>query len=143
MTEIKQENRVHPTEVELADFLSKKLSVKEKAKVEDHIACCAECLEKTVSAYESVKIFKKGEANFMKKMNVYLVSTIIMFILSFIVPRFFLQFLAATLLLGIKWVVDSKSTKMLVMIYDAWKRGGAEETSRILSSIEKDPKNRL
>jgi hypothetical protein len=53
------------------------------------------------------------------------------------------QFLTATLLLGIKWVADAKSTKMLVMIYEAWKNGGEKEASRILSSLEKGPKNRL
>ena len=143
MTEIKQETKTHPTEAELADYLGKVLAGKDRQRVEDHIACCNECLENVVSAFDSVKTFKKRKANIMKKINIYLILSIIMFILSFVFPRFFLQFLTATLLLGIKWVADSKSTKMLVMIYEAWKRGGEKEASRILSSLDSKPKNRL
>ena len=79
----------------------------------------------------------------MKKINIYLILAIISFILSFVFQHYFVQFLTATLLLGIKWISDAKSTKMLVMIYEAWKKGGEKEASRILSSLDKDPKNRL
>jgi hypothetical protein len=79
----------------------------------------------------------------MKKINVYLILAIVSFILSFVFWDFFLQFLTATILLGIKWIADAKSTKMLVMIYEAWKKGGEKESSRILSILDKDPKNRL
>ncbi len=143
MTEIKEETKTHPKEAELADYLSKALSGKDRERIEDHIAQCDECLDSVVSAYESVKTFKKRKANIMKKMNIYLILAILAFILSFAMPRFFLQFLTATLLLGIKWVADSKSTKMLVMIYEAWKRGGEKEASRIISSLDRDPQSRL
>ncbi|MFA5255328.1 MAG: hypothetical protein WC419_01350, partial [Candidatus Omnitrophota bacterium] len=63
--------------------------------------------------------------------------------LSFVFQRFFLQFLTATLLLGVKWITDAKSTKMLIMIYEAWKKGGEKEASRILSVLDREPKNRL
>ena len=79
----------------------------------------------------------------MKKINPYLALAIVFFLFSFITPRFFIQSLVATLVFGIKWVADSRSAKMLVMIYDAWKNGGEKEASRILSSLGKDPKNRL
>lgn len=143
MTELKQEIKTHPAENELADYLSKALSRKDKERVEAHIAGCNECLEKAVSAYESVKSLKKRKVNIMKKINIYLILAIISFILSFTARQYFLQFLTATLLLGIKWVVDSKSTKMLIMIYDAWKAGGAEEASRIIKNIDIEHKNRL
>ena len=143
MTEMKIETKTHPAETELADYLSKTLSGEDKERVGSHIAGCNECLEKVVSAYESVKSFKNRKGNFMKKINVYLVLAIISFVLSFAAPRFFLQFLTATLLLGIKWVVDSKSTKMLVMIYEAWKSGGEKEASRILEALDSKHKNRL
>lgn len=87
--------------------------------------------------------FKKGKANIMKKINIYLVLAVMSFILSFVFPQYFLQFLTATLLLGIKWVADSKSTKMLVMIYEAWKKGGEKEASRILKSFDSNSKNRF
>jgi hypothetical protein len=49
----------------------------------------------------------------------------------------------ATLLLGIKWIVDAKSTKMLVMIYEAWKHGGEKEASRVLERVGQQDKVRF
>lgn len=149
MNDIKVATAAHPMETELSDYLGNLLTADNRKKVEDHIACCPECLESVVSAYESVKIFtnsgydKKGKENFMKKFNIYLILAIISFTFSFITPRYFIQFLVATLILGIKWIVDSKSAKMLVMIYEAWKKGGDKEASRILSSLDPNSKNRL
>ncbi|MDO8535937.1 MAG: hypothetical protein Q7S30_02885 [Candidatus Omnitrophota bacterium] len=143
MTNLKQEISAHPKESELADYLSDSLTGESKKMVEDHIACCNYCLDSVISAHESVKIFKKRKAGAMKKINIYLVLAIISFILSFIFQHYFAQFLTATLLLGTKWITDAKSTKMLVMIYEAWKKGGEKEASRILSSLNRDPKNRL
>ena len=143
MTDLKQETKTHPGEAELAGYLSDTLNDGERKRIGDHIACCNDCLDNAVSAYESVKKFKKGKAGVMKKINVYLILAVISFALSFVFQRFFLQFLTATILLGIKWVSDAKSTKMLVMIYEAWKKGGEKEASRILSTLDKDPKNRL
>ena len=143
MTDLKHETKAHPAENELARYLDNSLSQEEKRRIEDHVACCNDCLENTVSAYESVKAFKEGKAGLMKRINIYLVLAVISFILSFAVPQYFAQFLVATLLLGTKWIADAKSTKMLVMIYEAWKNGGEKEASRILRSLDKDPKNRF
>ncbi len=143
MADLKQEIKAHPEEAELADYLSNALTGEGRRRVEDHIACCNDCLDNMVSAYGSVKKFKKGKPKVMKKINVYLILAVISFIFSFVFQRYFVQFLTATLLLGIKWIADAKSTKMLVMIYEAWKKGGEKEASRILSSLDKDPKNRL
>jgi hypothetical protein len=78
----------------------------------------------------------------MKKINIYLVFAIMTFALSFLVPRYFAQFLVATLLLGVKWVADSKTTKMLVMIYEAWKDGREKDISRIFGPLEETRKTR-
>ena len=148
MTQI-ETMKVHPTEVELSDLLAGALSDKEAERLQDHIASCETCLEIVISAHESVKEFKKGalmrkgKAGIMKKINIYLIFAILSFGLSFITPRFFIQLLVATLLLGIKWIVDSKSTKMLVMIYEAWKKGGEKEASRILKTLDSESKNRF
>jgi hypothetical protein len=149
MTETKTEIGTHPTEVEFANYLGHLLTGKAAKKIEDHIARCPECLEILVSAYESVETFgkkrriKKGRGSFMKKINIYLILAVISFLLSFAVPQYFIQLLVATLLLGIKWIMDAKSTKMLVMIYDAWKKGEDKEVSRILRIFDKSAKNRL
>ena len=79
----------------------------------------------------------------MKKINLYLLFAIVCFALSFVTPRYFLQLLAATVVLGAKWIVDSKSMKMLVMIHEAWKKGGDKEASRIIEEMDSRPKNRI
>jgi hypothetical protein len=146
---LKPELNNHPTEADLASFLEGSLRTEEKNRLEDHIAACGECLEKIVSAYEAVRSIdkripkKRGNGNFMKKINIYLLLAVISFSLSFITPRCFLQLLVATLLLGTKWIVDAKSTKMLVMIYEAWKKGDEKEASRIMEAMEPARKSRF
>jgi len=120
----------------LADYLDNLLSRDGRARVEDHIASCDECLNKVICAYESVKSFNKRKAKPMGRINIYLILAIISFALSFIVPRFFLQLLVATLLLGTKWITDSRTTKMLVMIHEAWKRGGEREASEVIKRFD-------
>lgn len=77
----------------------------------------------------------------MKKINLYLVLACAAFLLSFITPRYFIQSLVATLILGIKWVVDSKTTRMLIMIQEAWKKGGERDVSRIMHTLDTDRSN--
>lgn len=142
MTDTKLHVKTHPTDIRLADFLDDALSPDERHKVEEHIASCGECLKKIVSAHESVELFNKNsgtknrKVNFMKKINWYLVLAIVSFVLSFVFARYFIQLLVATLLLGTKWIVDAKTTKMLVTIYEAWKTGGGKEASRILEKMD-------
>jgi len=148
MTEVKIKRQIHPGDTALAAFLDNSMSKTERQRCEEHLVSCAECRVKIVSAYESVKSFKnektsKRKATIMKKINIYLVLTIIAFALSFLTPRYFLQLLVATLLLGTKWIVDAKSTKMLIMIYEAWKNGGEKEASRILETLEPLNKKRF
>jgi hypothetical protein len=131
----------HPAEAELADFLSGGLSAADRERLERHISSCPDCLNSIVSSYEAVEIFRRktrskpGKDNIMKKINIYLVLALLSFALSFAFQQHFLQLLVATLILGIKWVVDSKTTKMLIMIQEAWKAGGEKETSRLLQSL--------
>jgi hypothetical protein len=143
MTHVKTDARIHPTEAELADYLGHSLTGAEKERLEEHIAACGECLDRIVSAHESVEEFRKkggpseGKGGLMKRINVYLLLAITSFVLSFAMPRYFLQFLVATLLLGIKCIVDAKSTRMLIMIHEAWRKGGEKEASRILNTLKR------
>lgn len=146
MTGLKIENKLHPSDADLADLISGAMPLEKRRIVEEHVASCEYCLSAVASAYESVRSSgiktKFGKGNIMKKMNIYLILCITSFVLSFAVPRYFIQFLVATLLLGIKWIIDAKSTKMLVMIYEAWKHGGEKEASRILESMDSSSKNK-
>lgn len=143
MTGTKTIKKQHLEERDISDYLDKLLDAESRKTVELHAAQCPDCLTAIVSAYESVKLFKKRKDNTVKKLNMYLVLAIVSFLLSFAIPQYFAQFLVATVLLGIKWISDSRSTNMLVAIYDAWKHGGEKETSRILNTLDKSVKNRL
>jgi hypothetical protein len=141
--------KTHPTENDIADYLARSLTAAGIKEIEEHMAGCDECLAAMVSAYESAG--KPGNKNsfwrklmeIVKKLNIYLILAILSFALSFITPRHFIQLLVATLLLGIKWIVDAKSTKMLVMIYEAWKHGGEKGASQVLNRIGQHEKVRF
>lgn len=149
MTDLNVFQKAHPEEAELADFMAGGLSKKDRSRVEEHLGSCRECMDAMVAAKESVDHFNKErrlknrKGSIVKKINIYLLLAIVSFSLSFITPRYFIQLLVATLLLGIKWVVDSKTTKMLVMIHEAWKQDGDKGASRVLKTLERDHSNRL
>jgi hypothetical protein len=131
--------KYHPQDEDLASLLAGSLAGRRKKTAETHLASCDECLGKTVIAYESVAEFRgkppHRKDGFMRRFNIYLVLAVTAFALSFIMPQYFLQMLVATLLLGLKWVVDSKTTKMLIMIHEAWKSGGGKEAGRIMDTL--------
>ncbi len=133
----------HPADVVLADYLDKRLSSRDKEEVERHVASCDECLIKMASTYESVESFNKRKTKPMKKINYYLILAIITFTLSFVLPRYFLQSLVATLLLGVKWITDSKTTKMLIMIHEAWKNEGPQGASEVIKRFDSNIKTRI
>ena len=146
--QIYTDNHIHMEDEVLAGYLSGSLDPEERERIEAHAAGCAECLGKIVSAHESVSEFSrtrtaKERLKSMKKINPYLVLAILSFILSFIFRHFFIQFLVATLLLGAKWIIDSKTTRLLVTIYEAWKHGGEKEASRVLKELNPTGKKRF
>ena len=143
MTGMKNIAAAHPTERELSDYLDHVATGEAKKRVEEHVASCSECLTVMVSAYDSVKSFKKRKDDPMKKLSIYLILAILSFLLSFAVPQYFAQFLVAAALLGIKWISDAKTTRMLVMIYDAWKNGSKEDVSRVINTLDAGQKTRF
>lgn len=104
--------------------------------VESHLAKCYHCLDVMISIHSGIKDSYYKRRWVLKKEVLFLIMAVICFLSSFIFSRFFLQFLTATIILGIKWIVDSKSSRMLIMIYEAWKRGGESEAGRILKNID-------
>ncbi|MFH1593680.1 MAG: zf-HC2 domain-containing protein [Candidatus Omnitrophota bacterium] len=132
------------SEVDLNDYLSGALSPERRPAIEDHLKDCNACLEKTVFAYETVaelnKTGSKGVKTVSKskwKNNLWLFGAIIAFALSFFVPRYFVQLLVATILMGTKWIFDSVNARILIMIYDAWQHGGEKEASKVLKNLNK------
>lgn len=129
-----------PALEELCDYVKGSLTQKMREEIESHLACCYHCLDIVVSIHDGATFYnkscKKRKGFTMKKEFLFLIMAVLCFLASFVFSRFFLQFLTATIILGIKWIVDSKTNKMLILIYDAWKRGGEREAGRILKELE-------
>ena len=130
------------SDVELNDYLNGALADARKTGLEKHLADCDVCLRKLAFAYRTVGEFRRERKKGVKRMksnwknSLWLFACIITFALSFLVPRYFVQLLIATILLGAKWIFDSVNARILIMIYDAWKKGGQEESSKILQNLD-------
>lgn len=70
------------------------------------------------------------------KKNKWLIASITAFVLSFAFPLVFLQFLLAAGILGGKWIFDSENAKTLIMIYNAWKKGGEKEAGEMIEALK-------
>lgn len=141
MTQETIKTKYCPEEHLLNAYLTDGLKDTERETVEKHIASCPYCIYRIAEAYEVLgqrqpQKLLEDFMNLIKKTNIWLVSCVFMFIMSFIFPRYFMQFLIGTLLCGTKWIVDSKNTKMLIMIYEAWKHGGGKEAERIIETLD-------
>lgn len=140
MQEVKLERTAKcPDEATLSAYLSGALEGSKSQGIEEHVAACHFCLENIRAAYLGDKLYKEGKLpdstreliNKAKgiaklkthskrlKNNLWLLVTILAFGLSFMFPRYFVQFLVAALILGLKWVSESESVRMLIMALDS------------------------
>lgn len=136
-----------PDDAKLAEYISNGIiSGSERENIAAHITECETCFEKVASALSVMRDANKdralsvskpclrrilsmprkypnksGKRTFLKR-NAGLFAGTVFFILSFIFKAYFLQFLAAAVILGLKWVMDTGSTRALIMIYETWKR---------------------
>ena len=135
-------NRICPTEELLSKYLGGNISPESKKSVEKHLCGCAECRTLVAEAYDIVKKTDVSEVwtsiiSWIRK-NIWLIGATAALFMSFLIPGYFLQFLAVCLLMGAKWMIDSKTTKMLIMIHDVWKHGDRNKAEKILSQIDKE-----
>lgn len=115
--------RICPDELELSAYYCGKLSVEERLGIEAHLVKCDACRRLVAETHQILKSrsrfdILKHTAELFKK-NIWLWGAIAALALSFIMPKHFLQFLAIGLLMGLKWIIDSKTTKMLITVYNA------------------------
>ncbi|NQT90305.1 MAG: hypothetical protein HQ558_03530 [Candidatus Omnitrophica bacterium] len=123
-----------------------------------HITECESCFQTAASAISAITSFDKNEERpardqairkaktmprlyprhahkvrkgYLKK-NIYLFVATAFFIMSFISKGYFMQFLVAASIFGLKWTMDTGGSKALITIYDVWqhKRGKDRDTSR-------------
>ena len=107
-----------PSEEHLSLYMENRLSKDERGQIESHLADCPYCLDLVVVAKKAVDAAEKGfnlKSILLKQK--WLILGLVSLVLSFVFSRYFLQFLVATLILGIKWAVGSDGAKNLVMIF--------------------------
>ena len=71
------------------------------------------------------------------KRNSWLILSLSSLIASFFISRYFFQFLILAILFGFKWIFNRESTRVLIMIYNAWKKHD-KDTDKELERIFKE-----
>ena len=126
----------------LLDYLGHRLDGQECKDAEEHLSQCNFCLSQLNLAFEAKKsnignigekvpsrlvnkakallkndknTIRKGGVSRMKK-NLFLTGAIIFFIISFILPKYFMQCLVVTLVLGIRWSFESENGRTFIKI---------------------------
>ncbi len=103
------------------DALLKKVRPKGAENLSAH---CPHC-QKSITPF-------KRPASEQKKLNLlWLAGGLALFSLSFLIPRYFIQWVALGALCVLKWIVDQKSTKTQIMIYKALKDENEEKTRHL------------
>ena len=71
----------------------------------------------------------------MKK-NLFLAGAIIFFIISFLLPKYFMQCLVVTLVLGMRWAFESENGRTFIMVLDSWRRHSHDEDDKISKRLK-------
>lgn len=143
----------------LLEYLQGDLNEERQQAVEYHLAACGFCLSQLNIASQAMskqknfepvpqKLIEKTKAalgisqdkgNKKRKKRLYFLGAVVFFILSFVIPRYFIQFLVATLILGIRWAFESEGGRTLIMVLDSWRRHSQDKDDEISRYL----KNRL
>ena len=149
----------------LLDYLKQRLSSQEREMIESHIASCGFCLSQINLMFEAQMVSKKRgltpvpqelidkakallktdknsggtkmAARRKIKKNFFLSAAIVFFILSFLIPRYFMQFLVGTLILGLAWVFESENCRTLIMVLDSWRKHSHDTDEKISQHLKK------
>ncbi len=122
-----------PVELELAKYLEGSLTSGKRQDMEKHLADCPYCLDLLVAAKSVLKQETQVRPSWFSRLKRqrWLILTAVSFSLSFVVRRFFLQFLFLALISGIKWALGSEGSRNLVMIFRSLSHRGAEEKEEV------------
>ena len=111
-----------PSEEALGEYVSGCLPTAEMPNMEKHLSECEKCRTLVSEARMLVRfpdIYEmRAKATIIFKKNFWLAASIIFLLISFIFSGYFFQFLAASLLSGSKWIVDSINSKTVIMIHE-------------------------
>ncbi|MFA4991941.1 MAG: zf-HC2 domain-containing protein [Candidatus Omnitrophota bacterium] len=106
------------SEKELSSYLDKKISGAERRKIEEHVAGCNACLDMLLVARDAERREKTEKTKRRGRGETkWLLGALILFLCSFVVKRYFLQFLAASAVLGFKWAMEGEGARRAIMIF--------------------------
>ncbi len=164
-----EKTRECPNEEALLNYVTNSLGQQKRKNLESHLAGCGSCLNQINLASEALRgkkqkslkpvpkeIIDKTRAHLgisktkikpiNKKKNLktklYLTGTIIFFVLSFLVPQYFIQFLIGALILGIRWSFESKGGQTLIMVLDSWRKHSHDKDEQISNRLKDHFKNK-
>lgn len=109
------------------------LDVSEALSSAEHAAVPAHVEDRARSCFHGTKQAAGRKHSFpIAGLHLWLVLSIACFGASFFIPRFFMQFLAAGVLFGVKWIVEHRARKTQIMIYRALedKESGVSQPNR-------------
>jgi hypothetical protein len=121
-----------PNEITLSAYLDERLPEEERRGIEKHVSACGSCLDFLLVAYEVRRennTLKGGLQNSWipafrlshRLKNIlkfkWFFGSFFFFILSFVFKHYFLQFLAVSVILGFKWVMEGEGARKAVMIF--------------------------
>jgi len=134
-------NRICPSDTVLAEYMSGVASPPDRAAVERHLAVCRECRillseAHAVVSRTDIREILAGVSAALHR-NRWALAAAVSLGCSFFFGKHFLQFLAAFLVSGGRWIAETKNRKMLIMINEAWKRGNAGKLDELLSSMKR------
>jgi|GEM_PF-625911 len=105
-------------------------------------------IEKTIKSLQLNKTpnqetnkLTQGPAKRKNQKNIWLLATIGAFGLSFVFPRYFLQCLTATIILGIKWIAESENMRTLILVLDSWRKHQHNDDNEISERLTKRNNN--
>ncbi len=78
-------------------------------------------IKKTAKSLNPAYVEKERKLISYLKKKIWPILSLSSFTASFFVPRYFIQFLALAIILGLKWIFDRETTRTLIMVYNAWK----------------------
>lgn len=148
-----------PDELILVEYLKGSPDKEKCQSIEHHLAGCGFCLSQLALASQAQAMDTQGSFDSvpqalvdkaksflgvhrnprglsrdkarMRKSVFFLAGAAIFFILSFIFPRYFIQFLVVTLILGIRWALESDGGRTLIMVLDSWRRHSHDDDDEV------------
>lgn len=110
-------------ERELSSYLDERLAESERRRIEMHLSGCDRCLDLLVVAFDAGRVsaprLRRIARTALKKKTElkWFLGAVILFALSFIFKRFFMQFLIGSAILGFKWAMEGEGARRAIMIF--------------------------